>query len=51
MDSRMAVSTDLKKEILTARRKVALKALYWGICSVYLTELKWDVCLVETMDD
>ena len=47
----MAISTDLKKEILTVRRKVVLKALYWGICSVYLTELKWDVCVVETMDD
>jgi hypothetical protein len=47
----MAVSMDLKKEILTVRRKVVLKALYWDICSVYLTELKWDVCGVETMDD
>ena len=51
MDSRMAVSTDLKKEILTARRKVALKVLHWGKCSVYLTELKWDVYVVEMMDD
>jgi hypothetical protein len=47
----MAVSTDLKMEILTVRRKVALKALYWGLGWVYLTELKRDVCVVETMDD